>query len=489
VRPSVPAVFVLFLSICCTIGQSAQGESQTWIKLTTPKFELYTDTSSLKAKNLLSLFESADAAALRPTDKQPETNRRLRIIAFANSSEYAPFRLKTAALGHYLHARDRDYVVLSDAEPEHFEAAVHEYTHYAVNRAGLHLPLWLNEGIADLYSTTAVSAGTPLLGAPLAGRVGTLMKNQVLPLRAIFAAGRASSLYNRPEITPLFYAESWLFTRLLAVDDRYSARFPEFVTALSEGRSSAQALSDIYGITPEQFDAQLPAYLTQVEGGRTVTLAHSREQAKPEETALSEFERRMIWADLLAAHPATAGRAKEQLMQLDREFPGHPETQEVLGHIAWESKHPDEARALWLQAVEEGSRDYTTLYRLALLVHENGGPSSQVITLLEKALELKPDCDEAVYNLGLLKYGDGEFARAWELLSRLRTVAPEHAYTYYSVVGYCQMKLKTFDRARLSLERASQSARTPEEQAENLRMLQFARGVETERMSGKREAS
>lgn len=245
-------------------------------------------------------------------------------------------------------------------------------------------------------------------------------------------------------------------------------------------------------MTPEEFDAELPAYLREVQGGRTVPRVTPAEQAEPEQTVISEFERRMILADLLAAHPTTAAKAKQQVLQLDREFPGDPQTQELLGHIAWQSKQSAEARAHWLKAVEEGWHDFGTFYRLALLLHQDGARSSQVIALLEKALELKPDCDEAVYNLGVLKYGDGEYAGATEALSRLRTVAPEHAYTYYSVLGYCQMKLNTFERAKLSLRKAAQSARTAEEQAENSRMLQFAesaRGLATERISGKREAS
>jgi Flp pilus assembly protein TadD len=108
-------------------------------------------------------------------------------------------------------------------------------------------------------------------------------------------------------------------------------------------------------------------------------------------------------------------------------------------------------------------------------------------------LELRPDCDEAVYNLGVLKYADGEFAGAWKILSRLRTIAPEHAYTYYAVLGYCQMKLKTFDGAKLSLQKAAQSARSPEEQAENIRRLQSSgrpsRRLATERISGKGQVS
>ncbi len=169
---SLSCVSVLFLGVACGAGQSQTPEP--WIRLATPKFELYTDVSSARAKDLLALFQEADSASLRPLNERSGSEKPLRIIAFANSDEYAPFRLKTGAIGHYLHAHDRDYIVLADAEPEHFEAAVHEYTHYAVHRAGLHLPLWLNEGIADLYSTTTVKTGTPAVGAPLPGRLSTL---------------------------------------------------------------------------------------------------------------------------------------------------------------------------------------------------------------------------------------------------------------------------------------------------------------------------
>lgn len=478
VKLNFRCVLVLCLSLGggCAIGQSQGQNSQPWIKLTTPKFELYTDASSAKATELLSLLEAADSTALRRVDTGPlEPGKPLRIIAFSNDTEYAPFRLKTAAVGHYLHTRERDYIVLADAEPEHYEAAVHEFTHYAVNRAGLRLPLWLNEGIADLYSTTAARTGTPLLGAPLPGRLSTLANNRLINLRDIFAVERASSLYNDAQRTPVFYAESWALTRLLALDARYAARFPDFLAQVSGGRSSADALSAIYGATPEQLETELPAYIREMQGGRPVGgTAAAGDLSKPKQTTVSEFEQRMIWADLLAAHHSTAARAKDLLLELEKNYPGQPEVQELLGHIAWTAKHLEEAQVHWAKAITLGSLDFETLYRMALLIHSSGAPSPQVISLMEKAIQAKPDCDEAVYNLGVLKYDEGQYRDAAEILLRLQNVTPEQAYTYYSVLGYCQMKMKTFDRAKAFLLKATESARTAEEQAENSRMLQFA---------------
>lgn len=85
VKLSFPPVLVSFLGVCCGFGQGAERDPQIWIKLATPNFELYTDTSSAKAKNLLTLLQAAEAVTFRRTDTEPvETNNPLRIIAFAN---------------------------------------------------------------------------------------------------------------------------------------------------------------------------------------------------------------------------------------------------------------------------------------------------------------------------------------------------------------------------------------------------------------------
>jgi tetratricopeptide (TPR) repeat protein len=187
-----------------------------------------------------------------------------------------------------------------------------------------------------------------------------------------------------------------------------------------------------------------------------------------------ESERLLVWADLLAAHPSTASRAKELLLEISKKYPGTPRSEELLGHIAWMTQQSDEARIHWAKAVESGSRDFESVYRLALLLHQGGAPPSEVIALMEKAIEVKPDCDEAIYNLGVIKYGEGQYEGASQILLSLRNVAPEQAYTYYSVLAYCDMKMRTFDRAKAFLLKAAESARTADEQAENSRMLRFA---------------
>jgi hypothetical protein len=57
---------------------------------------------------------------------------------------------------------------------------------------------------------------------------------------------------------------------------------------------------------------------------------------------------------------------------------------------------------------------------------------------------------------------------------RLRQITPDRAYSYHSVLAYCEIKTKNFDRAKAFLLKAAESARTAEQQAENSQMLRFA---------------
>ena len=50
--------------------------------------------------------------------------------------------------------------------------AVHEYTHLLIRHMELKLPVWLNEGIAEVYSTLRPLAGKVAVGNVPEGRAG-----------------------------------------------------------------------------------------------------------------------------------------------------------------------------------------------------------------------------------------------------------------------------------------------------------------------------
>ena len=71
---------------------------------------------------------------------------------------------------YYTGDEQHDYIVMSDLATERTPAAIHEYMHLLVRHSGLKMPLWLNEGFADVYSTLQPRGGQIVLGEVPLGR-------------------------------------------------------------------------------------------------------------------------------------------------------------------------------------------------------------------------------------------------------------------------------------------------------------------------------
>ncbi|MBV9304811.1 MAG: hypothetical protein JOZ45_01645, partial [Acidobacteriaceae bacterium] len=103
-------------------------QAQQWINLHSSQIELLTSNSEGDGQAVFQLLEDAreffeSESALSVTLKQP-----VRVFAFRSKDEYAPYRLNSSAFGHFLHSPNCDYIALQDIKPEHYEAALHEYT-------------------------------------------------------------------------------------------------------------------------------------------------------------------------------------------------------------------------------------------------------------------------------------------------------------------------------------------------------------------------
>ena len=125
------------------------------------------------------------------------------------------------------------------------------------------MPLWLNEGLADLYSSVAKREGHVSLGRAPFGRLYTLENQPLINLETLLEVGRESPYYSQSQKMLLFYAESWALTHMLALSPDYAAEFPKFVEAVSAGANGRDSLAKIYGKTLDQVTADLQHYLSR----------------------------------------------------------------------------------------------------------------------------------------------------------------------------------------------------------------------------------
>ena len=433
--------------------------------MTVPHFELDTQLDREQAREALRVFEQARTFFLRAGFGESKAGDTVRILDLSSDNEYRRYLVKPGAYAMYQRGRRGSYIVMRGLNSGHQQVAVHEYTHYVMDQAGLKLPIWLNEGLAELYATLEPRGDQCLIGLPEMGRLQVLAGERRPRLETLFAVEADSPYYNDPDKMQIFYAESWAVTHLLAVSDNYARRFHTFVGMVSSGRPVREALRVVYGKELSDVEADLDEYLRQ----RTLpALAYSirveSTLAQADVRALSKAELDLSVADLLSSNAAAGPEAEAKVRELARAHPEEAGFEESLGYLALRENRTEAAREHFGNAVERQSHDPAAIYNSALLRQDAGAPASEVMEMLERALALDPDYEPARIDLGFTAAKAKQFDLALSTFARLQSVEPRLAFEVYFSMAYCELELRRSQDARTYAEQAQHYAHTAEQQ-------------------------
>ena len=234
----------ILLTITLLFGWALKplSAAQHWITVSTPHFEMYTTNSEKQAIRSLQVFEQVRYFFGQNSKNKRAPEEQVRIIAFSSEREFKPYRPNAGTFAYYQQSRERDYIVMQDIEPEHQQAALHEYTHLIVQHSKLDLPIWLNEGMADLYSSLEPHGQKAMVGRSIPDRFYTLGQQPWMDWNVVFTVDRQSPYYNEKDKMSIFYAQSWALTHMLRLSASYPDRFSEFVDLVSNGTQTADAL-------------------------------------------------------------------------------------------------------------------------------------------------------------------------------------------------------------------------------------------------------
>ncbi len=334
-----------------------------------------------------------------------------------------------------------------------------------MERAGLKLPMWLNEGIAEFYATVEPDGAQWLAGRPQNGRVHVLQTQSRLRLKTLFSVDGASPYYNDPEKMQIFYAESWALTHMLAVGTAYYKHFGEFVSAMSAGRSEEEAFELAWGKNVAGVETDLDRYLRQERlSGLLYETKVQPDDSTPLVGALPQQDLDLSFADLLSSNPYAAPGIEQKLMELSRKHPDDPGFEELLGYLALREKRTELAESHFSKAVDRQSKDPVAVYNSARLQQSSGAAPDQVIPLLERALELNPDYVPARIDLGFTAAKANRFNLAAATLAGLKSVDAKMAFEVYFTVAYCDLRLNRLQDAATYAAAAQQSARSFDQQ-------------------------
>jgi hypothetical protein len=178
-----------------------------WIKVSTPDFDLYTSARETEAREILNKFSQARDFFLRVKATTQTSHLPVTIVLFDSNKDYRQYR-DAITPAFFVGDEQRDYILMSNLGEDRDLAATHEYSHVLVRHSGLNLPVWLNEGMADVYSTMKVSEGKIVVGTSPKWRTTSLIGEMWIPLPDLLDAGHQSPLYNEANRVGAFYAQS-----------------------------------------------------------------------------------------------------------------------------------------------------------------------------------------------------------------------------------------------------------------------------------------
>lgn len=178
------------------------------------------------------------AAALREVDRHfAAEGEPTRMILFPRSRDAAPYLdllVGNRSAGAFVVSAGGDGTMLIDgARPFADRTVFHELVHNLLANSGTHLPLWLEEGMADFYSTAEVNGNVVRLGRP--GAVTAVIGRSNMPVEDLSAVKPGSELSTDVR----FYAMAWTVVDWMMRLNR--AEFFAFVDDVEQGTAATDA--------------------------------------------------------------------------------------------------------------------------------------------------------------------------------------------------------------------------------------------------------
>lgn len=250
---------------------------ETWRYGEVNRFEVYSLASENSMRKVVEELVKVEAAlkVFLPS-LSLRGQQRLKVIVFSNArqiADYAPlYEGKPKKIGGlYRKTLDGDMMMIALGEEfaQTRSTVYHEYIHFLISGAGLRLPAWLNEGLAETFSTIDFGGRKTKIGLGEPYNVQTLMRSKPLPLERFFQVVHSSPEYNSDSHgRGMFYAQSWGMVHYLMFGnhDFPEGAFQKLAASVMESQwIQEDDFREIFGIGFDEMEKRLQRY---AQGGR-----------------------------------------------------------------------------------------------------------------------------------------------------------------------------------------------------------------------------
>jgi len=404
---------------------------RTWFEARTTHFAMFSCAPTQQVARVGARLEQFREAYSSLAGAQSVASQPIVVMVFPDHTSMEPFlpvyQGKAANLAAFFHRDSAENLIalyVNGVSSGSLENVFHEYTHLLLRHNALFWPLWLNEGMADIYATLEPGPDrTARLGAPHPIYLRMLARRPLIPLSELFAVDHQSPEYNEKDRQCIFYAESWLLTHYLMLGDnaQNKARFGLLTTFLKQGQSPTQAFTNAFRVTLVQMENQLRGYL-QRGHFEPLKLAVNSDLSAPRAFGTSPLPTVSVCfrlGDMLMR--VNRREAASEYFELGKKIaPKSPLPYEGLGLLASEKKQAVDAVSELQQALNLGSTSFLAHYTLAREKYRLTAKSPDTYTPirrelsaeirgdLEKAIQLMPGFAPAHHMLGFFLMVQGE---------------------------------------------------------------------------------
>lgn len=355
------AVPLLLLLAGAALPSAVQAKDE-WVRLRSDNFVLVGNADRKQLREIAGRLEQFRASitqllpSLKYTREAPTT-----IMVFNSMRGYGPFRPSNSA-GHFVPGPDANFIVLTTdlgRTQDAYSVIFHEYTHLLLNHSNWHdIPTWLNEGLAEYYSTFAVQGSDRVLvGAAVPAHLYHLRSEALLPPETLFAVDNKSPYYNEESKQSIFYAQAWLLIHYLMQTDGgvRRAELVRFVDSLLTGTPIERAFRESFRLSYGEIQTALALYAQTFDANRPVD-TYRNQLALNQNYSFEPLREAEVWAyhgDLaLHMHLLDAKTYLERALQLD---PAQTRALTALGLLYSEAGEFARARPLLERALAAGA--------------------------------------------------------------------------------------------------------------------------------------
>jgi tetratricopeptide (TPR) repeat protein len=348
--------------------------NERWLKVSTAEFMIITELSERQAVTwagefsqfitALKLFLPVDTRALPPLT--------VVILRDRTFQDYRPLgadgRPKAAA-GFFNRRPSWAVAGLGTADFDRVRSIIfHEGTHWFMSAFRQASPLWVEEGIAELFSTFTVDGKNVSFGQAIGPHINVLNALEPIPMERFLFLSR-NDLFTgdseSDEKTGIAYAQSWAFMHYLIFGENAATTrqaFIDYLRAVAAGTHADEAFKNAFGLTYQQMDAKLREY---VRFGRYFTLKKPVAPANPPKVEPAST----LEVEIALGRLSLAGaRYQDALKHVEKAGVGPndgPDAFVLQGEILVESRDADRAKAAFETALARGSKDFRPHFELA----------------------------------------------------------------------------------------------------------------------------